>query len=206
MRDEAGQLAGAVESFVDNTQSISALDRIKELENQILRCPLTDVGNRRYAMVFMNERFEEWKRYGWSFGVLFLDVDHFKQFNDRFGHAVGDVVLKMVANTLRHNLRGFDFVARWGGEEFVVVLPKVTIPELWNAAERLRMLIQHTARDLTKNKTEVTVSIGAAIIEAEDTVDSLIDRADKQMYLSKAQGRNRVRIAPATPRRLATGS
>lgn len=206
VHDDSGQVIGAVESFVDNTSSISALDRIKELESQILLCPLTAVGNRRYAMQFMTERFDEWKRFGWSFGVLFLDVDHFKQFNDRFGHAVGDVVLKMVANTLRHNLRSFDFVARWGGEEFVVVLPKVTVPELVNAADRLRVLIQNTARDLTQRKTEVTVSVGAAIVEPEDTIDTLVARADKQMYLSKTQGRNRVNIAASTPRRLATGA
>lgn len=192
IRDERGEIIGAVESFTDNSARMAALERIADLERAALICPLTGVGNRRYAEQFLQEKFDEWKRYAWPFGVIFIDVDRFKSVNDRFGHQVGDIVLKMVAQTLRNDLRSFDFLARWGGEEFIAVLPKMDLDALYQTANRLRLLVQNTARGISGNRIEVTVSLGATLAKPEDTLETLVKRADAYMYRSKAEGRNRV--------------
>ena len=194
IRDDDGNIVGALESFTDIAPDLAAFDRIAALEAQALMCPLTLVANRRYADQFIEEKFNEWERYQRPFGVVFLDVDHFKSVNDRFGHATGDVVLKMVAQTLKSALRSFDFVARWGGEEFLVVLPARNHEELVHTANRLRILVLHTSKEVSNGRIQVTVSIGAALVREDDSTSSLISRADNCMYQSKEAGRNLVTV------------
>jgi len=115
--------------------------------------------------------------------VLFIDIDHFKSINDNFGHRVGDKVLKMVAMVLLKNIRSFDTVGRWGGEEFIIIVLNVNKKRLMKIANKLRILVQSSTFPLRRKKSimRVTISIGAAISQPIDTVKSLIQRADKLM-------------------------
>jgi diguanylate cyclase (GGDEF)-like protein/PAS domain S-box-containing protein len=194
IRDDDGEIVGAVETFRDDTARAAAIERAKELEEVVFLDPLTGVGNRRFAEVSLAERLDEWKRYGWSFALLFIDIDHFKQVNDEHGHALGDQVLTMVARTLRGVARAHDFVGRWGGEEFVMVVTGADQSGLLTVAERVRSLVERSGLRAEQAQIEVTVSIGAMIPEPEDTTESLVARADERMYQSKAAGRNRVTV------------
>ncbi len=193
IRDDRGRITGAVEIFTDNTPQAAALERIAEYEKIIYIDPLTELANRRYTEITLNARQEEMQRYGWPFGVVFIDIDHFKQINDRYGHDVGDEVLKMIAKTLSKSLRSFDVLGRWGGEEFIGVIANVDASELIVTANRFRMLVEQS-RLAGKSPRQVTVSIGATLARPGDTIADLLKRADKLMYESKAAGRNRVTL------------
>lgn len=192
VRDHKGTIVGAVEVFTDISATQAALAHIRELESIAYLDPLTEMANRRYAAAALRGRLEELRRYGWVFGVLMLDIDHFKRINDRLGHAVGDRVLQMVARTLSQSARTFDTIGRWGGEEFVAILPNVDAAGMLSAAERFRALVEQSHLDVGGEPVAVTVSIGATLSSREDTEESVLDRADRAMYRAKALGRNRV--------------
>lgn len=195
IRNENGaEVLGGLETFYDATAMMAALEDIDDLRSQALICPLTGVGNRKYAEQILEQKVEEMKRLHYALAVIFIDVDHFKTFNDKYGHDVGDVVLKMVARTLAGGLRGGDLLARWGGEEFIAILPRLPKPEVGRLAERLRILVENSARDVSKGKLSVTVSAGAYTLRLDDTPKTAIANADKLMYQSKQQGRNRVTV------------
>jgi diguanylate cyclase (GGDEF)-like protein/PAS domain S-box-containing protein len=194
IRDEHGEIIGGVEIFTDNSPVLADLDRIAELEKEVYLDPLTGIGNRRYTESKLKINFREFETHGTNFGVIFADIDHFKKVNDTFGHHIGDQVLKIVATTLRNNLRPFDFIGRWGGEEFVVVLPNVEIKDLRGAAERLRVMVEHSSLYLEDKVVQVTISMGGAIVRDGDTLDTLVHRADEQMYISKQNGRNQINL------------
>ena len=189
---EDGEVVGSVEVFSDVSEHAACLEQVEELTRETLHDPLTGVGNRRYAEISLTSRFDEAHRYGWPFGVLFLDIDHFKDVNDTHGHDVGDEVLKAVANTLAANVRSFDFVGRWGGEEFLVVMPNVEeAGTLMRLAERFRMLIAAASANLPDGgRLSVTVSMGATMVRPDDTLDELLRRVDELMYASKQSGRD----------------
>ncbi len=192
VRGADGEIEGMVEVFIDRTEHAACLERVEELTRETLHDPLTGVGNRRYAEITLNSRFDEAHRYGWPFGVLFVDIDHFKRVNDTLGHEVGDEVLRMVAATLASNLRSFDFVGRWGGEEFLVVMPNVDSLETVSLlAERFRKLIAASSSPLIGGGSlSVTVSIGATMVRTEENLDDLLRRVDDLMYASKQAGRD----------------
>jgi len=192
IKNSLGEIIGALEVFSDNTSKLHAHQRIQQLEAMALLCPLTGVGNRRYAVVSLENAFEEMRRYNWTFGLLFLDIDHFKAVNDTHGHAIGDEVLKEVANRLRSALRSFDFVGRWGGEEFLILLPNVDAKVLAKVAERCRDRVASQPIQTHRGPLEVTASIGGVMAHCEETPDACVERADRLMYTAKAQGRNRV--------------
>ncbi|HEY5159903.1 MAG TPA: diguanylate cyclase, partial [Gaiellaceae bacterium] len=194
IKNEQGDIVGAVESFHDDTARAEAVEKARQLEEVAFLDPLTGVGNRRFAEVSLAERLDEWKRYGWSLALLFIDVDHFKRVNDEYGHALGDQVLTMVARTLQGVARSHDFIGRWGGEEFVMVVTGADQSGLIVVAERVRSLVERSGLRTEQAQIEVTVSIGATIPEPEDTTESLVARADERMCQSKAAGRNRVTV------------
>ncbi|MGZ4383449.1 MAG: diguanylate cyclase [Gaiellaceae bacterium] len=194
IRDADGSIIGAVETFSDDSARIEAMERSERLEREALLDPLTGMGNRRYAESMLANRLEELDRYGWPFAILFIDVDHFKRINDRHGHEVGDLVLRMVARTLAGLARAHDFVGRWGGEEFVMLVAGVEAPGLRKVAERVRALVQATGLRDDHRLVDVSVSIGAALAQPGDTSQTLIRRADQLMYRSKLDGRNRVTL------------
>lgn len=192
VRDAAGTIVGGVEVFSDNSSRIAVLQRVRELEAMALLDPLTGLANRRYAEIHLQDRLKEMERYGWPFGLLFIDIDHFKRVNDQYGHETGDRVLKMVANTLSANMRSFDLAGRWGGEEFIAVALNVAEPQLSSIAEKLRALTEASFLNVDSRTVQVTLSIGATVARKGDSMDSLLKRADQLLYQSKAAGRNRV--------------
>lgn len=193
LRDRSGRIIGAIEVFSDNTAKAQMAERLAQMEQLALLDALTNLPNRRYLESHLYSRLEEFRRDGWSFGVLYMDIDDFKLFNDKFGHETGDRVLKMVARTLDVNSRYFDLVGRWGGEEFVAVIHNVEEKVLEEIAERLRILVEQSVlTDL--DGLHVTISIGGARVLSGDTKDSVLQRADSNLYLAKKAGKNRVCI------------
>ncbi|RPI23531.1 MAG: diguanylate cyclase [Acidobacteria bacterium] len=191
VRDDKGEIVGAVEAFSDNSSKMEALERVEELQKIAFVDALTGVGTRRFGEDMLRSRLDESRRYGWTFGILSVDLDNLKQINDLHGHEAGDHALVLVARTLVANVRSFDFVARWGGDEFLVIVTNLNAENILSLADKLRSLV---GVSLLPPPTEmrVTVSIGATVCHSGDTVRSLLKRADRLLYEGKALGRNRV--------------
>ena len=162
--------------------------------------PLTQLGNRGYTRMMLGGRLDELRRYGWPFGLLFIDVDYFKHVNDAHGHEVGDRTLHVIATTLLKSLRPFDFLGRWAGDEFLALIVNVGRDALTTVAERARILVERAQVEAGDGEVRVTVSVGGALARSEDTVDQLVARADALMYESKLAGRNQVRIELPAPK------
>jgi diguanylate cyclase (GGDEF)-like protein/PAS domain S-box-containing protein len=192
--DPDGAVIGAIEVFSDNSAKMSALHRVQDLEKVAYVDQLTGLANRALTEITLRSRTDELSRYGWPFGVLFIDIDQFKLVNDRLGHNTGDAVLQAVANTLRGAARTFDLVGRWGGEEFVAIIANTDNTRLTTIAERFRTLVEASVVSAGGAEHVVTVSIGGTQAAAGETVETLIARADALMYASKKSGRNRVTI------------
>ncbi len=154
---------------------------------------LTGLYNRRYFETHLQKLLAKSKEDGKKFGLLIMDIDRFKDINDTHGHTVGDEILKIYGERLQYNIRGFDMVARFGGEEFVVLLPDVSQETAYHVGERLRRAISDTpfVCNVADGQLTVTASIGGAIIEPGDySVAEVLDRADKALYEAKESGRN----------------
>jgi diguanylate cyclase (GGDEF)-like protein/PAS domain S-box-containing protein len=192
MYDDQGRIIGAVETFSDNSSLMAALERIHELDDVACRDPLTQVGNRRFADLKLESGLSEFRGHGLHHGVLFVDIDRFKAVNDLYGHVVGDKVLTAVGRTMQANLRTTDIVARWGGEEFVAIVFNVDQARLAALAENIRVLVSRSTVVVDGIEINVTVSIGATLMRADDDSESLVARADGLMYQSKQEGRDRV--------------
>ena len=192
VRDENGAVVGAVEVFSRQSFRNDMVKRIQELEKEALVDPLTRMVNRRHLEASLQTRIEELNRYGWQFGLLFIDIDHFKRVNDDHGHDTGDKLLRLVAMTLSNSVRPFDLVGRWGGEEFLAIVVNVNQEQLTHIANRARSLVAQSTLQLDDQSLGVTISIGATLAARGDDVDSLVQRADELMYESKARGRNRI--------------
>ena len=188
---EQGNILGAVELFTDISEYNLIQDRMAELENIALFDELTGLPNRAHINTELEIRFHEMERYGTGFAVLFIDIDNFKWFNDRYGHGVGDQILNTVGATLKFASRPFDLFGRWGGEEFVGILKNIGIDELSSVAERYRNLIKSSLIHYRTEMIGITVSVGGTIADSSDTAASLINRADRFMYESKKSGRDR---------------
>lgn len=187
--DGRGAIIGGVEVFTDTTPTAVAFARMAELEKLAYIDPLTGLANRRFAEITLEARLEELQRYGWRFGVIFIDIDNFKIVNDQFGHDTGDEALKTVAKTLQNSVRSFDLVSRWGGEEYLAVIANIEGDELIAAANRCRALVEQSSIS-GKPSLKVTISLGATLALDRDSVKTLVKRADQLMYQSKAAGRN----------------
>jgi diguanylate cyclase (GGDEF)-like protein/PAS domain S-box-containing protein len=194
LTDENGDVIGGVELFTDISSLKANELRIKELEEMALLDNITRLANRNYIEKELFVRFEETKRFGVPFGILFMDIDHFKEFNDTYGHDVGDRVLKFVADTLVKNSRPFDVIGRWGGDEFIGIMRKVSRRQLAYLGNRLRTLVEASYIQTESDKLHVSISIGATLVCDNDSMDTLIKRADTLLYESKRAGRNRPTI------------
>lgn len=162
---------------------------------------LTGLANIRYFKILLNAEFTMAKRDpdGRGFCVLMTDIDHFKKFNDTYGHAIGDLVLKEAANVLRSSTRSSDLVARYGGEEMIVLLRNTPLENAMLVGEKLRKSLEdHTVRD-PKNIYKVTMSVGVSEFGPDDdNIDTVIKRADEALYKAKKNGRNRVETLETT--------
>jgi len=185
---------GAVEVFSSNQKRINVLKELEILRKEALTDSLTGIGNRRFAEVTLKLFERSFSEHKVPHGVLFVDIDHFKRVNDLFGHDAGDLVLSMVAQTLANSLRRLDVVCRWGGEEFVLLMPIVTEETLRGMGERQRALVAGSWLDNAGEAILVTASFGGAVSREGEPGTGVIVRADAQMYRSKAAGRNCVSI------------
>lgn len=202
IRDEANRVIGAVASWVDIRNNIDYLQdqadvfrRLKQLENAAYNDLLTGLPNRRSAESRLAQAMKRLEEEHANFGVLLFDVDNFKQINDEYGHPVGDYALRGVATVLRSALRGNDMMFRWGGDEFLAIIAAEDFLQLEVCAERCRARIQENRWNEVENCPSITVSIGGAIAAITDNINSLLERADEQLFQAKAQGKNRSLIA-----------
>ncbi len=190
LRDEAGQIVGSVEVF--STRVANPYAGQRHLRNDDSLDPVTGLPPRRVGELFLQTLIGATNNPTSPAGVLFIDADHFKDVNDTFGHKTGDEVLRMVGQSLANALRRGDLPVRWGGEEFLAILPGTDPAGLHAAAERVRMLAENSWIQKGDAQVRVTVSVGATMTMPGDSPDDVVDRADAYMYASKRGGRNRV--------------
>ncbi|HUN99249.1 MAG TPA: GGDEF domain-containing protein [Bradyrhizobium sp.] len=212
--DSRDQLKPIIESLVASTREMretnKALeDRLQLSKTEIsnlqqsldairaesLTDPLTGLGNRKYFDRSIERAVEHALGSGEPLSLLMFDIDHFKSFNDSYGHLTGDQVLRLVALSLKQTIKGQDITARYGGEEFAVVLPGTGLRQALTVADHIRRAVM--AKELKKKSTgeilgRVTISVGVSILKSGDDTDSLIERADGCLYAAKRNGRNRV--------------
>jgi diguanylate cyclase (GGDEF)-like protein/PAS domain S-box-containing protein len=195
IHDKDGEIIGAVEVFSKGTSPESAERRLRKLQQTALLDPLTAIGNRRHLESRLHMRMVDFKENQVPFGLLFCDIDHFKNLNDAFGHSMGDKVLRMVAQTLRANIRESDTMGRWGGEEFMVILQDIDDDSLLAIGQKLLNLVKRSHLPLSDNRIlSTTISIGGTLVRKDDSLESVVDRADRLMYRSKAAGRDRITL------------
>ncbi|MGI0116941.1 GGDEF domain-containing protein [Zooshikella sp. RANM57] len=154
--------------------------------------PLTGAGNRIALDNALHRELQVCKREKQPLSLLVLDLDHFKQINDNYGHSAGDYVLKQTVACLHNSLRNVDMVFRYGGEEFIVLLSKTSKKAATVVAERLRKSIEDMQCQFNNVAIPLTVSLGTSTLQAKDTIQDLFNRADQALYRAKASGRNRV--------------
>jgi diguanylate cyclase (GGDEF)-like protein len=166
----------------------------ERLQEMSVRDPLTGLYNRRYMQETLEREIKRAQRASKPIGIIMLDVDHFKAVNDTYGHDAGDLVLKTLASFLADNLRGEDVTCRYGGEEFVLIMPGLSLKDSELKAEHIRQEIENTLRVPYLDKSlSITVSIGvAAFPEQGGHVDHLMTKVDEAMYAAKSAGRNKV--------------
>lgn len=168
-------------------------DKNKVLGEQSSKDPLTGIFNRRVFNEHITIEFDRFRRYKTPFSVIFFDIDHFKNVNDKYGHDVGDRVLIGIAKSTRKVLRTTDIFARYGGEEFTVILFETDLKHAVTVAKKLHVMIQETEFDYEDQVVPVTISIGVTEARESDTdSEDVVNRADKLMYQAKQAGRNRV--------------
>lgn len=167
----------------------------ENLKQAALRDPLTLLANRRLFLSRLKEEETRSQRLKTHFGIIMLDVDHFKRFNDEYGHNAGDIVLCRMAEAINESLRNYDLCARWGGEEFIILLPDTHLEMAIGVAERALTAVRTiNITDIDTNLT-LTASIGLAIYRSTEDCNDTINRADAALLQAKRNGRNRIEIA-----------
>lgn len=188
--DDSGATIGGIQLFSDISSRKIVEARVGELERMAMLDNLTGVANRSFLERELSICLQVRKRVAVSVGVLFIDVDYLKGFNDTYGHDVGDEVLRLIAQTLKKNSRPFDAVGRWGGDEFMAIIRNVTAEQLKEIGNRLRAMVENSPLTAAAKRSSVTISLGATIIRDDDSLESLLKRADTLLYASKEAGRN----------------
>jgi diguanylate cyclase len=168
---------------------------LEAIRTESMTDPLTGLGNRKYFDRAVEDAVAQALGEGGPLSLLMFDIDHFKSFNDNYGHLTGDQVLRLVAMSLKQTIKGKDITARYGGEEFAVVLPDTALNQALTVADHIRRAVM--AKELKKKSTgeilgRVTISVGVSLLRRGDTPHSLIERADACLYAAKRSGRNRV--------------
>jgi diguanylate cyclase len=195
--EQAQQMIGALTEKVSALESDGGLlrSRLEETQKQAMRDVLTGIPNRQAYEERLASEIARCKRYGTPLSMVVWDVDKFKTINDNYGHAGGDRVLKVVAEMLSSRVRETDFVARFGGEEFVMLMPETGVEAAVQVANKLRSDIEQTPFHFHDTRVVVTISAGVAQYHKDELVNSLFERADAALYAAKDAGRNQVKSA-----------
>jgi diguanylate cyclase len=182
-------------NFLQTTKDLDEIkDSLKQAEQHSNTDALTGLANRRSLEAFLRANQITAMETGNPLSILMIDIDHFKKFNDSYGHQVGDQVLRLVGKVLAESVRDCDLAARYGGEELMAILPGAALEAGFEAAERIRRRIceaRLTRRTTGEEVSSVTISIGVAQFRLGETADSMIERCDKALYQAKRLGRNR---------------
>lgn len=193
IRDEAGAIIGAAELFWTNpSKSRDECDEsyIEELERAALLDPLTNIPNRRYINLEMVSTAEESRRHNIPYGLIFADIDDFKVVNDKYGHNVGDKILQTVARTLSVNIRAYDHLGRWGGEEFLIIAKHVDPDGLNTLAQRIKTLVSTSFILVNEKPLSVTMTMGTAHSSGYDSIDSMFKQADANLLRGKSSSKD----------------
>ena len=191
IQDRNGAIVGAVEIFNDNSRQKAVRERAKELAKWAFMDTASQVGNRRYLEQQLSRQLDQCSKGGSPFGIILADLDELKKINDTYGHGTGDAALLTVARTLSACLRASDVIGRWGGDEFLAILPGITSEALALATEKCRVLVARSTVPVQGSDLPITISIGATMFASGDSSESLLKRADQRLYASKQTGRNR---------------
>jgi diguanylate cyclase (GGDEF)-like protein len=188
--------------------TIASLDLRQNLRIQAIRDPLTGLYNRRHMQESLEREVHRARRRERSLSVMLLDIDHFKRYNDSFGHPAGDEALRFVAEVLLQNTRAEDLACRYGGEEFLVLLPECTVAQAAIRADEIRNVLKKIYFEGQENlPAMITISVGVAAYDGpEDRTELLLKRADEALYKAKHQGRDRVVIAQPSNAQAAVSS
>jgi diguanylate cyclase (GGDEF)-like protein/PAS domain S-box-containing protein len=189
--DDDAKVTGAVEIFRTTSEAKHWKLRIAELEKLVFIDPMTSVPNRRFLECELDRQLQELASSGEPLTTCILDLDNFKEINDRYGHQVGDELLKNICHTLVNCLRTIDTLGRWGGDELLLLLPGTNVEQASTILDRMRLLIAETFVVSKAGFVRTTVSMGAAQASPSDTRSTLLQRADAQLYRAKGRGRNR---------------
>lgn len=194
--NELKQQLGDMQLRLDEMEKLaqSAQHAIEEQRKKAMHDSLTGLPNRESYQQRLDQEVQRFKRYGGKLSLMVCDVDLFKRINDTYGHLAGDKVLKIIAKSLQKNLRSSDFIARFGGEEFVALMPETSTDEALIVAEKLRKKIEESPFNFKKEPVQITVSFGISEIIEGESIDEVFNRADKALYKAKENGRNQVQI------------
>jgi len=184
------EIFGELQSIAGSTLA----EQLEELSDASIVDPLTGIYNRRYVDTILEQQYGLFKRHFQRFGLVMIDVDKFKRINDTFGHLAGDEALKLVASVLRHSVRSMDCLARFGGDEFVIVCPLVELEGIEKLSERIVEMIHHSvlsSPDNPKEVIQVSISVGGSMVDYKDkSAAEIIARADEALYRVKRDGGN----------------
>lgn len=194
IKDAEGQIVGAVEEIRDNSSKVEYTHKIEDLEKCALLDPLTGVMKKFGVEMNLRSVFGVMHRYGWSYGIFFVDLDDFKKINEIHGRDVGNSVLKMVAKTLTNSVRAVDVVGRWGGEEFIVIAMNVSQDHLHSIANKIRALIAQSGYSVGSEIVRVTASVCATMVLPNDTVSTLLKRIERLMEHNRHTGSDCVSV------------
>ena len=182
-------------NIIDAQETVKRLQsKMEEVADMATVDELTGLYNRRALFSRLSEEHSRAERYGQGFTLLLIDIDDFKNVNDEYGHQVGDGILRGLGAFLRQNLRDSDFPSRFGGEEFIGLLPATDIDHAVQAGNKIRQLLSQSTLNSKRMDVslQISVSIGVAAFASGDDIDNLIKRADDALYLAKRQGKNRI--------------
>jgi len=191
IRDNNSKLEKLNESL--EKKVIKRTKKLKEANEKLEKLATTDAltkaYNRYYFMESIEAEVKRFHRYHNAFSLIMFDIDYFKQINDNYGHHIGDEVLVSISRLIQTSLRDTDTLFRFGGEEFMVILPETGLDEAYEIADRMRLLVEQHDFGL---KSATTISIGVVVFQDGDTVDSIVSKADTLLYHSKDMGRNSI--------------
>ena len=186
------QLAESNRKINEAGEKIARLEKELEMARQEKSVdPLTKVYNRGYFDTRLEEAVKDFSRSGEPCCLIMMDIDHFKDFNDTYGHQAGDQVLRKVAELIKESVRASDTVARYGGEEFGVILYRSILKDAMKMAEKIRKNVGEHEFGVLDKTIHVTVSLGVTAFTGSDKTETIVQRADKGLYSAKEQGRNR---------------